>query len=246
MKSAKFPPLTWSKAAFTALSLLAAFGCSEPSEPGDSVAALLNDGWTWCAVQGDRCTFAGTRQVQFGAGAQFVARSFTDGVVCSSSAFGVSFGSGNACYVLLSEAEQSAHVHTDDSQSANTEPSHDAQHVSGAVENVSQPPQTSLLLVAVAFLILFGIGWGFFDSNNMPILCQVVRPELRATGYGIMNLVSISCGGLADWGFGILRDRHVPIFGIFSVFASAAIVSIVLVLLIRPRYVESTAVAPAR
>jgi hypothetical protein len=45
--------------------------------------------------------------------------------------------------------------------------------------------------------VLFGIGWGFFDSNNMPILCQITRPDLRATGYGIMNLVSISCGGFA-------------------------------------------------
>ena len=56
--------------------------------------------------------------------------------------------------------------------------------------------------VAIGFLILFGLGWGFFDCNNMPILCQIVRPELRATGYGIMNLVSIACGGFADWGFG--------------------------------------------
>ena len=31
--------------------------------------------------------------------------------------------------------------------------------------------------------------------------------ELRATGYGIMNFVSISCGGFGDWGFGVLRDR---------------------------------------
>ena len=91
------------------------------------------------------------------------------------------------------------------------------------------------LFVAVLFLILFGVGWGFFDCNNMPILCQIVRPELRATGYGVMNLVSISCGGFADWGFGILRDRHVPLNVIFSVFASAAIISVVLVLLIRPR-----------
>ena len=95
-----------------------------------------------------------------------------------------------------------------------------------------------LLSVAVAFLVLFGLGWGFFDSNNMPILCQIARPELRATGYGIMNLVSISCGGFADWGFGMLRDRHVPLFVIFAVFASAAMISIVLVLLIKPRYAE--------
>ncbi|MDY3560084.1 MFS transporter [Gemmata sp. JC673] len=88
--------------------------------------------------------------------------------------------------------------------------------------------------VAVAFLVLFGLGWGFFDCNNMPILCQIVRPELRATGYGIMNLVSISCGGLADWGFGVLRDRNTPLNVIFGVFASAAVVSVGLVLLIRP------------
>lgn len=91
------------------------------------------------------------------------------------------------------------------------------------------------LMVAIAFLLLFGLGWGFFDCNNMPILCQIVRPELRATGYGVMNLVSISCGGFADWGFGIMRDREVPLNVIFSVFASFAILSIVLVLLIRPK-----------
>jgi hypothetical protein len=69
----------------------------------------------------------------------------------------------------------------------------------------------------------------------MPILSQIVRPNLRATGYGIMNFVSISCGGLADWGFGVLCDRSVPLNVIFSLFAGAAVLSIVLVLLIRPR-----------
>jgi MFS family permease len=88
---------------------------------------------------------------------------------------------------------------------------------------------------AVAFLMLFGLGWGFFDCNNMPILCQIVRPELRATGYGIMNLVSISCGGFADWGFGALRDRHVPLGVIFGAFAGVALLSVFIVLCIRPR-----------
>ena len=91
------------------------------------------------------------------------------------------------------------------------------------------------LAVAVGFLVLFGLGWGFFDGNNMPILSQIVRPELRATGYGVMNLVSISCGGLADWSFGVLRDEGVPLNVTFGTFAGVAVVSIVLVLLIRPR-----------
>lgn len=91
------------------------------------------------------------------------------------------------------------------------------------------------LAVAAAFLVLFGFGWGFFDSNNMPILSQIVRPHLRATGYGIMNFFSISCGGLADWGFGRLRDRGVPVSVQFNTFAAAAIISIALVLFIRPK-----------
>jgi MFS transporter, Spinster family, sphingosine-1-phosphate transporter len=94
---------------------------------------------------------------------------------------------------------------------------------------------TGSLGMAIGFLSLFGLGWGFFDCNNMPILCQIVRPELRATGYGVMNLVSISCGGFADWGFGALRDRDVPLNVIFGVFAGVALLSVFIVLFIKPR-----------
>jgi MFS family permease len=95
------------------------------------------------------------------------------------------------------------------------------------------------LSVAVVGLIVFGLGWGFFDCNNMPILCQIVRPEWRATGYGIMNLVSISCGGFGDWAFGALRDRHVPLNVIFGAFAGVALLSVFLVLLIKPQPTEA-------
>ena len=47
---------------------------------------------------------------------------------------------------------------------------------------------------AIGFMLLYGLGWGFFDCNNMPILCQIVQPQYRATGYGLLNLVSISVG----------------------------------------------------
>jgi MFS family permease len=91
------------------------------------------------------------------------------------------------------------------------------------------------LIVAIVGLVVFGFGWGFFDCNNMPILCQIARPEWRATGYGIMNMVSISCGGFGDWAFGALRDRHVPLNVIFGAFAGVALLSVFIVLLIRPR-----------
>lgn len=94
------------------------------------------------------------------------------------------------------------------------------------------------LTLAIAGLIIFGLGWGFFDCNNMPILCQIVRPESRATGYGIMNLVSVTCGGFGDWAFGALRDRHVPLNAIFGAFAGLALLSIFIVLMIKPAQTE--------
>ncbi len=42
--------------------------------------------------------------------------------------------------------------------------------------------------------VLFGIGYGMFDANNMPILCQFVTPRLRATGYGLMNMTGVFAG----------------------------------------------------
>jgi len=91
----------------------------------------------------------------------------------------------------------------------------------------------STLIVALSFLVVFGFGWGFFDCNSMPILCQLVGPENRAAGYGLMNFVSISCGGFADWIFGALRDQAVPLNGIFGVFAGIALLSVGIALSIR-------------
>ncbi len=93
--------------------------------------------------------------------------------------------------------------------------------------------------VAVAFLVLFGVEWGFFDTNNMPILCQIVPARLRATGYGLMNMVSITAGGLAVKKVGALRDADAAPSLIFSICAIAAAVSVVLVLLIRPRIAQT-------
>ncbi len=104
-----------------------------------------------------------------------------------------------------------------------------------AMFGVGNAPALNSFALAIASLILFGIGWGFFDCNNMPILSQLVRPELRATGYGIMNFVSMMCGGVADWGFGVMTDRHVPLNLIFGVFALICVVSLMIVLMIRPK-----------
>ncbi|MFC0772065.1 MFS transporter [Terrimonas alba] len=46
----------------------------------------------------------------------------------------------------------------------------------------------------------FGFGFGMFDANNMPILCQFVSSKYRATAYGLMNMVGVFAGAfVTDW-----------------------------------------------
>jgi ACS family D-galactonate transporter-like MFS transporter len=47
-------------------------------------------------------------------------------------------------------------------------------------------------IVGAAFC--FGFGFGMFDANNMPILCQFVPARYRATAYGLMNMVGVFFG----------------------------------------------------
>ncbi|MEI3798854.1 MULTISPECIES: MFS transporter [unclassified Chitinophaga] len=44
--------------------------------------------------------------------------------------------------------------------------------------------------------ILFGVGFGMFDGNNMPILCQFVPSGSRATAYGILNMSGVFAGAI--------------------------------------------------
>jgi MFS family permease len=46
----------------------------------------------------------------------------------------------------------------------------------------------------VGAALCFGVGFGMFDANNMPILCQFVSSKYRATAYGLMNMVGVFFG----------------------------------------------------
>ena len=63
------------------------------------------------------------------------------------------------------------------------------------------------LVAVVGAGLLFGIGYGIFDANNMPILCQFVSAKRRATAYGVMNMTGVFAGAaitdlLGQWGDG--------------------------------------------
>jgi hypothetical protein len=73
---------------------------------------------------------------------------------------------------------------------------------------------------------MFGFGFGMFDVNCMPILCQFASPRYRATGYGLMNMVGISAGAVITTFLGKSADsgnlsRDIAVL---SIFVLAAIV----------------------
>ena len=62
------------------------------------------------------------------------------------------------------------------------------------------------IVAAVAAGVIFGIGYGMFDTNNMPILCQFVPGRLRATAYGFMNTVGVAMGAVCTQVLGRMQD----------------------------------------
>jgi MFS family permease len=93
----------------------------------------------------------------------------------------------------------------------------------------------SSMSMAILCMILFGIGFGFYDSNNMPILCQIVGPQYRATGYGIMNMVSIGTGAIATVALGSMRDHGISLAVAFTILAAVTAIGGSLIFLVRPR-----------
>ena len=62
------------------------------------------------------------------------------------------------------------------------------------------------LLAVVGAGLLFGVGYGMFDANNMPILCQFISSKYRATAYGIMNMTGVFAGALVTQVLGRWTD----------------------------------------
>lgn len=88
--------------------------------------------------------------------------------------------------------------------------------------------------------ICFGIGYGIFDTNNMPILCQFVSARYRATAYGILNLVGVSAGAAITniLGRSIDAGSLGRDFALLSVFIGVAVVLQLAVL--RPTTIDMT------
>jgi MFS family permease len=100
-----------------------------------------------------------------------------------------------------------------------------------ALAGIGFAPTLPLVVVCAAF---YGLGFGMFDANNMPILCQLVPSRFRATGYGLMNFFGIAAGAFLTPLLGRLKDHGVPLATGFAFCAIPAMLAVVLMLSLRP------------
>lgn len=83
--------------------------------------------------------------------------------------------------------------------------------------------------------VLFGIGYGMFDANNMPILCQFVSSKQRATAYGVMNMVGVFSGAAITQVLGKWTDGGQLGFG-FAVLGGVVFVAMMAqLILLKPK-----------
>ncbi len=90
------------------------------------------------------------------------------------------------------------------------------------------------IIAAVGAGLLFGLGYGLFDANNMPILCQFVSARNRGTAYGLMNMCGLFIGAFATDFLGSLAADGRMGLG-FAMMAGALLLAVILQLcILRP------------
>lgn len=84
--------------------------------------------------------------------------------------------------------------------------------------------------------LCFGIGYGMFDANNMPILCQFVSSRQRAMAYGFMNSLGVIMGAITTQLLGGLADS-VGLGMCFALMGGILLIALALQLIVlRPKY----------
>ncbi len=67
------------------------------------------------------------------------------------------------------------------------------------------------LTATLALVSMQGVAQGSLDATLMPVLRSQIDERFSATGYGLLNLTSVSAGALISWGGGYLKDMNVPL-----------------------------------
>ena len=86
--------------------------------------------------------------------------------------------------------------------------------------------------------LCFGLGFGIFDANNMPILCQFVSARYRATAYGILNMTGVFAGAAITSILGNSTDAGNLGHDFAMLAGLVAVALIIQVLFLRPKTVN--------
>ncbi len=86
------------------------------------------------------------------------------------------------------------------------------------------------IVAIVSAGLCFGIGYGIFDANNMPILCQFISAKYRATAYGIMNMIGVFAGAMVTQILGKWSDGGNLGLG-FAILGGIVVLALILQLL---------------
>ena len=83
------------------------------------------------------------------------------------------------------------------------------------------------LVAVVGAGLCFGVGYGIFDANNMPILCQFISSKYRSTAYGIMNMTGVFAGAAVTQVLGKWTDGGNLGLG-FALLGAVVVVALIL------------------
>lgn len=88
---------------------------------------------------------------------------------------------------------------------------------------------------AICAALFFGIGYGMFDTNTMPIVCQFIPDKLRASAYGVINMCGVFAGALVTQILGAWAEGGNLGLG-FALLSGILILAVVLQLVVlRPK-----------
>ena len=143
--------------------------------------------WTFCANEGQQCSFTGTQNVRFGANGTYVFKSLTNGTMCSNSVFGDPlYGVAKQCYIGGSGTSSTFTITASAGSGGTISPSGSAQVASGGSQTFTVTPSNG-----------YQVGSLLVDGTNMGALTTYTFSNVTANHTISASFASSS----ASWTF---------------------------------------------
>jgi len=88
--------------------------------------------------------------------------------------------------------------------------------------------------VVAAGITIFSFSRGLAQANDLPLQCEIVPPQFRATGVGLMNACATAAGGCGVFLAGFLKQQ----LGLGAIFSGISAIFVVAGLLLLFGYLK--------